>query len=629
MIREEKGSAFLLVVFMMLLFTLVGVAVLGATIGGATRTQRTEDNLQTVHLADKALSEAIAHIKANFDNQTIRPSQLKEKMEQFVGNFNSYDPKDSNLDEAKKPSYMIKNICLLGEPSDPLNMSIVNLYCTGIAKDQVNSNEDYLSSLRVTAEAVVNGVARELVQDVTLDTFPDFLKYAMGSEGEVSINGAPAFKGDIYAGTQLIIQKYANYTFNSADTYAPTQYLYVHPLTDPSGVKNIYVEDGDELGDGKIQIQSQQNIKYRTTPNGTPETLADMSGEEFHGLQAKIELAEKKKFISINVAQSFIDKALDALGRSSDDQLRDDLWNIYNKPVYFDEDGLLNQVKSLLAANQLLTVPTAPSLPAEDATSEELDAYNAERSKYNQAISDLNNQLSNLSGAAYIDGDLTIDDGLNKIYYPNKGISDWLIVNGNLTIRNNNPTPISVRANILVKGNVTLEGNVEMDATIYSLHDSEDDMNEIKDAQIRGMTVNGEKREMVLLANSPIEIYRVTSFEDLEEGYSSASVNTLDGFFYTDKNAVLYGVGSLFWIHGGFFAKNGLEINAVLGNTKPTADGSALDFENQNTNEMNEQKARFVVDYNINVFLHQSVGLPRVNTVRVHVGQKKLLPVSN
>ncbi|SFT29440.1 hypothetical protein [Paenibacillus sp. BC26] len=625
MLREEKGSAFLLVVFMMLLFTLVGVAVLGATIGGAARTQKSEDNLQTVHLADKALSEAMAHIMARFDNQSISPSLLTQNVEEFVENFTGYEDGISELDEAKKPEYRIKNICILGTVN-PLKQ---RLYCQNQSTATQSSTEDFLTTIRVTAEAEVNGVKRDLVQDMTLDTFPDFLKYAFGSEGDVVINGAPSFKGNIYAGDELLIQNVANYTYLNNPLNANTQFLYVDPVEDRSALDGIYVPDGDDLGNGKIQIQSQSKIKYRIDPQGTYQPLENLGDPQFHDLDSKVELTEKKKFLSIDVAQSFVDKAYDALGTGADPELREALWSAYT-PLD-SGDALMTHLKGFLSELQSIspiTIPTAPTLPDSGATSEEQDSYNEAKADYDRAMTTLNTQFSNLSGAVFVEGDLTVGADLHQIRYTSKGTHDWLIVNGDLTIQNDGPNSvIPIRANILVKGKVTLIGDLEMDSTIFSLQ--HDELNEIMDAQIRGMVVNDKKRELVMIANGPIDIYRVTAFQPLGDGYKQSSIHTLDGFFYTDQTAELYGVGSLFWIHGGFFAKEGITINAVLGDTTSTETGNTLFFDPQDEGRLDQKHARFVIDYNKDVFINQLAGLPRVNKIRVNIGQKKLLPVQN
>lgn len=51
--NNERGSALVLVMFVALLLTILGVAVLGATMGGAQRTETRENDVQSLHLAQR------------------------------------------------------------------------------------------------------------------------------------------------------------------------------------------------------------------------------------------------------------------------------------------------------------------------------------------------------------------------------------------------------------------------------------------------------------------------------------------------------------------------------------------------------------------------------------------------
>lgn len=71
--REERGSALVLVMFIVLLLTILGLSVLTAAVGGAQRTETRKNDVQSLHLAEKTLDEAVAYITARL-NQTIQAS---------------------------------------------------------------------------------------------------------------------------------------------------------------------------------------------------------------------------------------------------------------------------------------------------------------------------------------------------------------------------------------------------------------------------------------------------------------------------------------------------------------------------------------------------------------------------
>ncbi|TYP70105.1 hypothetical protein [Paenibacillus methanolicus] len=620
LLREEKGSAFLLVVFMLLLFTILGMAILSATIGGAARSQKAEDNVQTLHLADKALSEAVAYVMARFDNQSIKPAELTANLEKFVTDYNnSLEERrtaaeastQSELKDNKNPQYLVSNICILG----PTNTNKAAAYCsTGGQQDETLNKT--LNTIRITATAEVNNVQRDLIQDVNLNTLPDFLNYAAGSEGNVIINGAPYFKGNLYAGKDFKVLNHAKYFLNNNELSEQSQFLYVDPVA----------ENDDESG--KVKVQSSNNVQYSTMVNGNYTSLyasETLPSQQLTKLRDSIRFTDTSKFISINIPETFVDKAHMTVSSMIN---RDTLWNAYINGGFTEKNrasSLIDMLKNFYDEKHKFSMPVRSA-----AAGEEDEAYD-------QAVQELSDKLTSLTSSAIFSGNLLIGDELKGIYFTdnNKTESNWLIIDGDLTIQNPENTPLQIRGNLLVTGRVVMNGKIQMDSTLISLGGTTSDPNQIVDAEIHGLEVNNKMQKLVMIANGPIDIYRVDSFQNLTDsngnkGYDAqgggASSSALEAFFYTDKEANLYGVGSLFWIRGGFFSKGDLTINAALGNTTKTDNAAQLTFTDQA--QANETDARFVIDYDKSVFEGQLNSLPRVSKIRVELGQKKLQPRS-
>lgn len=165
-----------------------------------------------------------------------------------------------------------------------------------------------------------------------------------------------------------------------------------------------------------------------------------------------------------------------------------------------------------------------------------------------------------------------------------------------------------MRANILVTGKVEIRGEVEFDSTIYVLKDSTKDIEDfttiVEDASIKGLN----NKELVLISQGQILINRLAAFDNNEP-------KPLAAFFYTDSDAKLYGVGSIFSLSGGFFAKGDLTINAVRG----IATGNNLGINIQSNNLI-----RFKAIYNDQIFTDQKAGLPRVKAINIRVEELKL-----
>lgn len=178
--------------------------------------------------------------------------------------------------------------------------------------------------------------------------------------------------------------------------------------------------------------------------------------------------------------------------------------------------------------------------------------------------------------------------------------------------------PIPIEANILVTGNVLISGNVNFNSSIYVLGSSE-----LLDAYIGGIGENG----LVLLSKGKIKVSRFNEFDNVNGGYNpndKTDNRVMEAFFYTDDEAILYGVGSTFWIHGGFFAKKNLTINAVRGNAEENVTGTDIDFDLQAQYANQPHMSRFVIEYNRDIFRTQGSGLPRVKVIGVELDKKKL-----
>ncbi|GGD47962.1 hypothetical protein [Paenibacillus nasutitermitis] len=575
MLREEKGSALLLVVFMILLFAMLGVAVLGASLGGAQRSQRSEDNVQSLHLAEKAVNEAIASIYTEFDGEAFDPRQnkLSDHLDLFIQTYNekrneNMDPSDlqvadSELDAAKRPIYRVDKLTRSGTNTKTEN---------GLRFDEYQ--------ITVSAEATVNGARRKLKQDVVLDTFPDFLKYAAGSEGDVILNGSPYIAGALYAGDELLIDDYAPYIYKGVSHTAASQYPFLN------GSKHLI---------SRNVLKYKENNMYKSLLKPDTPLL-----EKFNAIGSDIVIEEKKKFVSINVEQSFIDKLV--LSSPS-------LSSHYNTLLLAAKSSG-QELRSLLASGSYAS-SFAGRLgpPVEPQPS---DGSDADTIRYNSELQELEQKLTGLTQSTLISGTVTLGDTLREISFNpgSKARGDWLIINGDLIVEDA-ADPARINANILVTGDIVLRGKINIDATIFSLGNTE-----VMDASIRGLA----DKQMVLISKGEINIYRVDSFEPL-----GGNEKSLDAFFYTDGRAELYGVGSTFQLSGGFFARMQLTINAVQGDTKPDPTGSTLQFDNQSSSMASAQtNSRFQIQYNPKVFSDQNVGLPRVNKIRVTTGKKWL-----
>jgi len=589
LLRQEKGSALVMVMFMMLILTILGVAILSAAVGGSRRTLTRENDIQSLQLTQKTLDESIAFISANLNGvTTIEPDNLESSIRSVVSRI----PVLNSSDEGPSVSTDLQNAS-----GKLLSYDISSDYVDDVLK----KNTSFTVTLK--ARGNVNGVERILSQQVKITMFPDFLQYAFGSEQNLIINGAPYIDGNIYAGNELRISNTPEYVFGSPEFKKTTS---VFPEMVSSG--QVYIQSLDQflISEGISGILRPINTGSSTETQENVRKALNVPLNQVH-------IRNQKKFVQIDVEDSFLDKLEEAFGAN-----RQALKEAY------DAGGAQQAVISLQNESNVLRMPIEPVLkvPAplgDDPTDEEIETYNEEKIKleneyeqekliYLQKLKELHTKLTQMNASYIYEGNLIVDgDFLSGLASLNKaggesGAANWLIVNGDLTLDSKAGGSVGLQSNVLVTGNVRFADETIVDSTMFVMGQTD-----IEDATIRGAD---DVKELVLISKGKILLNRVDAFED--------TVQLLRGFFYTDGEAELYGVGSKFNLEGGFFAKGDLTVNAVVGHS--AAGTSDILFDAQ-SNGMREGASRFKVKYNDDVYAHQNIGLPKVQQISVSAGK--------
>ncbi|NJJ39470.1 hypothetical protein [Paenibacillus apii] len=577
-LSSEQGSALVLVMFIVLLLTILGVGVLSAAVGGATRTETRENDVQSIHLAQKKIDEVMAYVTADV-NQKIQDymgrsqAELDQSIHNFLGSLN--DGKNG----------FVSSTSLNGAANGITSITL---------DENASTSSKYVIVIR--ANATVNGVVRTLQQKAEISTFPDFLNYSLGSEGTVYLNGAPYIEGKLYAGIRLMLSQVAKYKYFTESTKTT-----LYPRIE-----------------GEAQVQSLKDMRYST--DGTDYEEIPVSDKEAYSLlddrvkqvYEKSQVKKQSTFVQIDVEDSFLDKVAEASGSAG------------NKAgfagIYYGAEGKNSSETATQRGERLITSLQQPSgnmttlkmpllsdydqLVDGTLTADELKWKKQEL--YDAAVREFKLKLMSLQTSAIIDGDLNLDGTTyNEITDLDKAQgseeSNWIIVNGDLTVDNS-----TIQANMLVTGNLHIKGEVQLDSTMFVLGSTD-----IVNANISGKN----DKELVLISKGSVLINRIEEFRDV--------ATRLKGFFYTDSTAELYGVGSIFSLEGGFFAKGDLTINAVVGKVYPNPGQPEFLFEEQH--QEGEAAARFVIHYNEDVFADQRVGLPRVTQVNIHLDPIELL----
>ena len=543
---NERGYSLVLVMLTVTVFFIIGLTILSVSIYQAKFTQVRVEDVTSLHDAVKAVEETVAELKVKVEQLTLStPAQL-----------------DVDLGNAQ-----------VGFLNELMNRHGVTIEDITDEKGIVR-NHLFTRVFRISAPYGNKAVTREVI----ITNAPSFLKYALGSRENVTLNGGAYIDGNIYAGKDIYVTNVANYIYNSTLYSVQTSF----PTTSE---KSILFVDGNRYAcDHENGAKSCYTISNEFTKNMNDFSSSSLSFQ-YQGPSIQ---KEQEEFIDVNFDFTLKDKLLSAAGIDAFDQSKQTQYqNLISLPL----SELVEQLKPSFAfvnVDDVTNLPTALDVAIASGKSIFLDT----------------------STVPYFDiTSFTLNDG------------QWLIVNGDLTLENAGSSPLQISGNIIVLGNLTITGQVAFDSTIYVNGNTS-----IYNTTISGL--NG--KEVVLLTKEELEIARVNEFTN---NFSLTTPN-LKGFFYTDSNAVIYAVGSYINIEGGLFARgngsiipytdeNGLIINTYRGETNES--GTNLSFQTPISSEEDQkQYARFVVKHNKDVFINRGLGLPLVKQLAVIVDELRV-----
>ena len=543
---NEKGYSLVLVMLTVTVFFVIGLTILSVSIYQAKFTQVRVEDVASLHDAVKAVEETVAELKAKVKALPLStPAQL-----------------DLDLGNAQAG--------FLNELMNRHSVTIEDITNEkGIVRNQL-----FTRVFRISAPYGKKTVSREVI----ITNAPSFLKYALGSKENVTLNGGAYIDGNIYAGKDIYVTNVANYIYNST--------LYSVQTTFPTtSEKSILFVNGSRYGcDHGNGARSCYTVSTEFTKNMNDFTAGALS---FQYAAPSIQ-KEREEFIDVNFDFTLKDKLLSAAGIDGFDPSKQAQ---YQSLISLPLSELLEQVK-----------PSFATVHVDDMT----DLSTALQS----AIASGKSIFLDTSAFPYFDvSSLTLND------------NQWLIVKGDFALENEGSSPLQIKGNIIVLGDLTITGQVAFDSTVYVQGNTS-----IYNTTISGL--NG--KEVVLLTKGALEIARVNEFTN---DFSVTTPN-LKGFFYTDSNAIIYAVGSYVNIEGGLFARgnssiipytddNGLVINTYRGETSDN--GTNLSFQAPIvSDEQQKQYARFVVKHNKHVFINRGLGLPFAQQLAVIVDELRV-----
>jgi hypothetical protein len=130
-----------------------------------------------------------------------------------------------------------------------------------------------------------------------------------------------------------------------------------------------------------------------------------------------------------------------------------------------------------------------------------------------------------------------------------------------------------------VDGDVTIKG---ADAQFNSMMYVDGDV-KIEYSRINGLNKNGREGSLIIFANGKIDIQNNSVYQD--------EPSRIKGFFYSEKELEMYGVGSNIRIEGGISARK-IVLNAIRGRARDTKFENAQRYWNDYYEGVEGQRTR-------------------------------------
>lgn len=680
MFTNEKGNTLITVLLVSLIFTVIGMAIVASSIGGAKKTETRESEVSITYHSIKVVDDMTAELAQRLDSIPLKNNSLGVLDEFTVQGDFDYKVRELLdsiiISHRDNPEIACLNIVDISSPSISFinNDNDCGVNLTDYTHFNINKDKDYTRAFDI--ELITKNpietegkVTRTITKRIILSPLPSFLKYAAGSDGELILNGSPNFRGNVYANL-LRINKEAEYNLRNG-----TSEKWATPMSSINGdlysrsaeLLSILQKDNFYYGNvPKLKHDSQfGNIEFTKTMDESVNKVlanADLSlkmneGNFASNLKSHIDAevgSPSGFFDNCTIIEEGEEKAPVDYNESC---IKSD--EPYNGPSSLGIGGNLSVTSTAysidldtLSVNGELVLTSNAGLTVNDNinVSGNLVIHNNNGIKINGKIhvaGDLyivNNSDLELLGNIYVAGNTHLLNYGGSFLVRNSLISAGTISaeahsGSGLKFGNSNESSKGIVSgeNIIIK---PLNSKIEINRNIFSNQSFEisgdDEFGSIENdevifdsvvyagenAYISNTNIVGAEnntKQLILLARNELLMTRINEFNNFdsikEDGIpylplNDSKIKPLKGFFYTDNKATLYGVGSLFYIEGGVFAKKSLTINAVRGQVNDIVNIPSSSFQEGSY-------SRFIVDYDQNVLLNKIDVLPLVDQLQI------------
>lgn len=503
LIHNQRGYTFFLVFATLIIFSVLGLSLVTQTMSGTNKNKIRQDTVSAIDLADKGIDYAVNDIQKQLEDKIATGTVTKSEFETFL---------KTNIDNS-------------------------NLLCSKNGIELSSNLTD--SNTKVCIEEIhliKKGADMNNLEDTDLISVKDINKYT-GDEIDLFKRVISLKSTGIVNGKEKVIK-----TRVVVGTDAVPDQLRYSISTNDDG--NLFLHGGVEIHgdiktDGNLIISEQATWMSGNTAIWENSVTARIVRDQKSATPKLIIRPDKNVYI-LNTSKkpsysNHIDGSrlnntshytkISPISENASQTIANQFFASPNLKVVSKNlpDDSVNVVKKI-TDNYGKTNHTYTNLSYDNRSNGSPTYYNKKTTifvgSYERYCKRNGRYGCSEYGYDFFNGDMEITLG-------NKRLVGTYFVNGNLTIKN---TTLSSNALLYVKGNV-----------------------EIRDSVLKGLDDNST---LIIFAEGDISISNISLNKD--------EPSVLKGFFYTNQNMILYGVGSNININGGISA-NRLILTALRG----------------------------------------------------------------
>ncbi|MFC0522445.1 hypothetical protein ACFFGV_02425 [Pontibacillus salicampi] len=270
MFTNEKGSALIFVLLMVVMFSILGLSVLGATVSTGKRTELQEDQVESVQQAKKAIQQGVVLLQSYFEDYSLKDMKAyNNEVKSFEDIELSYSENGSHV------TYTITNVTNEIPSIDPTT--------------------NYTRVFDIRSEASVDGTGgappqvHSFSKRVFLSATPTALQNGIGSKETLTLNGSPSLIGNVYAG-KLLLSETGNYIFGNTQPAFKTEGLAV--VTPASSTFLQQQQAIVSITNTANFLTVRQNDEFLSNEN-SEFALENSSGEKYQGIDVQKTFQDK------------------------------------------------------------------------------------------------------------------------------------------------------------------------------------------------------------------------------------------------------------------------------------------------------------------------------------------------